>query len=157
MTDDKKPILCPWCKKRGIDVEMTKQRKSTDMLYGEDYYFCVECHSTSPHIHTSNGDWAAASEACYAAAVYEKPNRLLTDEQLDAMPDMDAVWGVVQLTDADSKACGYSASLMPVYLARRIGILGDFFRFKFSKNPTRADIDAAIAARAGGKGDGING
>lgn len=79
MSEERKPVVCPWCKNKGIESLMTKQRDSVDMESGDDYYYCLSCHSHSPHIHTVGGEWDMADKECYAAATTTPPNRPLTD------------------------------------------------------------------------------
>ena len=132
MSDERKPVMCPWCKLSGCNVVMAKQRESVGMTTGEDYYFCPECHSHSPHIATSDGNWDKASNDCYLAATRTPPNLPLTQEQVEEMPRNAAIWEVTP-----------SNGLVGLEFA---GIIKSFVRsdsLYFAAPPTPADIAAA--------------
>ena len=75
MTDK---VLCPYC-----GNEMKIDRYDDGYVFGAAYYVCVECGSTSP---TANTDAAALAAA---QARYLQPNRLLTLEEVNALPADD--------------------------------------------------------------------
>lgn len=133
MSDERKPVMCPWCKLSGCNVVMAKQRESVGMTTGEDYYFCPECHSHSPHIATSDGNWDKASNDCYLAATRTPPNKPMTFDGMVALDEADAVW-VVSKDGAVCVVNGLDALEYAGY---------EYDALYFARKPTPEDIEAA--------------
>lgn len=133
MSEERKPVICPWCKNKGIESLMTKQRDSVGMELGDDYYYCPLCDSHSPHIHTVGGEWDIADKECYAAANRTPPNLPLTFDGMAALDESDAVW-VVSKDGAVCVVNGLDAYEYAGY---------EYDALFFARKPTPADIEAA--------------
>ena len=132
MSEERKPVMCPWCKLSGCNVVMAKQRESVGMTTGEDYYFCPECHSHSPHIATSDGNWDKASNDCYLAATRTQPNKPMTLPELFDLADDDAAWVVSE----NGKIWAMGAECAQEWASEERCLF-------FARKPTNADIAAA--------------
>ena len=126
MSDERKPVIRPWC---GGEME---RRQGRDVFHGTHYYYeCSICESKAPIAYGENG-------AC-AAATRIPPNRPLTREQVEAMDDMDAVW--MHLEKQDHILVFSAKSILTSYMPVPIGAS------MFARNPTPADIETARKER----------
>jgi len=79
MSDERKPVICPWC-----GWEMVA-REGQDIFHGKyNAYVCEGCESVSPI--------AYSEDSAYTAATRTPPNRPLTEEQIYESDDKDAIW-----------------------------------------------------------------
>ena len=141
MPDERKPVICPWCKLRGEHSVMTKQRLSQGMTFGIDFYFCPKCEARSPHIHTIDGNWDAAEEAAYAAATRTPPNRPLTEEQIMQCA-VNVPLFCIYAKDQECRCVVFASDIQVEYKYR--AEMGQMF---FRDFPTPADIEAARKER----------
>jgi hypothetical protein len=121
MSDERKPVICPWC-----GWEMVA-REGQDIFHRKyNAYVCEGCEAVSPI--------AYSEDAAYTAATRTPPNRPLTlPELFDLDGNMDAVWvvdsGCGTIVMGAEEACEWASDADTVLF--------------FVRKPTPADIEAA--------------
>jgi len=119
MSDERKPVICPWC-----GWEMVA-REGQDIFHGKySAYVCDVCEAVSPI--------AYSEDAAYAAANATPPNRPMDYKTIYNLTDREPVWRVDKDDDVIVLG-GYNA--WRKYDAVRY--------LYFAANPSPADIDAA--------------
>lgn len=139
MSDERKPVICPWC-----GWEMVA-REGQDIFHGKyNAYVCEGCEAVSPI--------AYSEDAAYAAATATPPNRPLTREQVESMPDLAAVWNVsIKRVERGGDGIGVqTARVVKRYLDKQ-WVWED--EIMFAAPPTPADIAAARAGKGEGNAD----
>lgn len=125
MSEERKPVICPWC-----GWEMVA-REGQDIFHGKyNAYVCEGCEAVSPI--------AYSEDAAYAAATRHPPNRPLTREQVEKLDDLDAVWVVRGRGDA------YTIMVVEAMRLEHVYTNGEVM---FGHRPTPADIEAARKER----------
>ena len=113
-------VLCPWC-----GEEMTLIWDIEDSVH---WFNCNFCGAHSPRF-----------------ATRRPPNKPLTEEQLNARDDLDAVWEVYVLKNGAT-----NVFLIPARTVKGCYVItnmGDIFLF--GARPSLADIEAARAEKGG--------
>ena len=130
MSDERKPVICPWC-----GWEMVA-REGQDIFHGKyNAYVCDGCEAVSPI--------AYSEDAAYVAATRTPPNRPLTHEQVLAMDPYDAVWMISVNPAPIPMRSVRAAEWVQRQLTDRSG--GEWMDRKllFADKPAPADIEAA--------------
>ena len=127
MSDERNPVLCPWC-----GFEMAAYTISIQGYSGEKtcFYECAQCCARSP--------MAVTNRDAYNAATRRPPNLPLTLPELFALADDDAVWVVAD----NGKIYAMGAECAQEWASEEHCIF-------FSRKPTPEDIEAERKERNG--------
>ena len=119
MSDERKPVVCPWC---GCDMVA---REWQDIFHGKyNVYVCDGCEATSPI--------AYSEDTAYLAATRTPPNKPLTLPELFDLADDDAAWVVTE----NGKIWAMGAECAQEWASEERCLF-------FASKPTNADIAAA--------------
>lgn len=139
MTDERNPVLCPWC-----GFEMAAYTISIQGYSGEKtcFYECAQCCARSP-IAITNKD-------AYAAATRRPPNRPMTREQIEnsGLQDNDAVWIMSRTNENAALHLIDGCSLKQLMWECRISADTNTWVW-LRRKPTPEDIEAARKERNG--------
>lgn len=123
VTDERKPVICPWC---GWDMVL---REGQDIFHGKyNAYVCESCEAVSPLAHSP--------DAAYLAATATLPNLPLTLAELFTLDDTDAVW----IVSGNGKIMAMGAECAQEWASEERC-------WFFSAKPTPADIESAREER----------
>lgn len=134
MSDERKPVMCPWCGGEMVRSAIIARARG---CYKATYR-CKKCKISAPFGETKS-TWREAEDDAYLAATHRPPNRPMTREQVEEMPDLAAVWSHGTLL------CQLHAAKDVRRFIQRGWTDGEMF---FAAHPTPADIEAARKERA---------
>lgn len=135
VTDERKPVICPWCGGQ-MDLEVSVGYSGDDD-YGLEclgHYVC-KCGACTPTAHHYE---SCIADETYLAATATPPNLPLTLAELFTLDDTDAVW----IVSGNGKIMAMGAECAQEWASEEHCLF-------FARKPTPEDIEAARKERNG--------